>query len=307
MTEDPAPVPADTPDTTTADAATSDAAKAEAPAAEPAAKPAEPADPAVLVTRDETDEAVAVLTLNRPARYNALTKELKEALLEAVGKVAAADDVRALVITGAGKAFCVGQDLGEHAAALEADPATAFDTVTEHYNPIVLELADLPFPVVAAINGACVGAGLGFALACDLRIAAEGQKFSTAFTGIGLTADSGLSASLAHAVGVARATELLLLNEQFTAEDAVAWGLLHKAVAPDDVLSTSLELARRLAAGPTKAYVEIKRAVRRGAVSALPDVLAAEGAAQARLAATADHQAAVKDFLAKRTPTFQGR
>jgi 2-(1,2-epoxy-1,2-dihydrophenyl)acetyl-CoA isomerase len=263
-------------------------------------------EPAVLLTRDETDPSVAVLTLNRPAKYNALTIELKTALLAAIRELETQTDVRALVITGAGKAFCVGQDLGEHAVALEADAATSFDTVTEHYNPIVSGIVDLAFPVVAAVNGPCAGAGLGFALACDLRIAAEGMKFSTAFTGIGLTADSGLSASLAHAVGVARATDLLLLNEPFTGEDAANWGLVREVVPTAEVLDTALALARRLAAGPTKAYVEVKRAVRRGAISALPDVLEAEGAAQARLAATEDHQKAVADFLAKRKPTFSG-
>jgi 2-(1,2-epoxy-1,2-dihydrophenyl)acetyl-CoA isomerase len=265
------------------------------------------AEPAVLLQRDEKDPAVAVLTLNRPARYNALTTELKTALLAAVTDLAGADDVRALVVTGAGRAFCVGQDLGEHAEALKSDPATAFDTVTEHYNPIVLGLADLPFPVVAAINGPCVGAGLGFAMTCDLRVAAAGLKFSTAFTGIGLTADSGLSASLAHAVGVSRATELLLLGETFTAEDAQAWGLVRSVVPAEEVVATALELARTLATGPTRAYAEVKRAVRRGAVSELPTVLAEEGAAQARLAVTEDHAAAVEDFLNKRRPTFQGR
>src|ERR1700754_138250 len=110
-------------------------------------------DPAVLITRDDADPAVAVLTLNRPARYNALTTELKTDLLAAVEALGKAEDVRALVLTGAGKAFCVGQDLGEHAEALRADPSTAFDTVTEHYNPIIAELADMDFPVVAAING----------------------------------------------------------------------------------------------------------------------------------------------------------
>jgi len=266
----------------------------------------EGAGPAVLVGRDADDQAVAVLTLNRPARYNALTVELKTALVEAVRGLADAPGVRALVLTGAGRAFCVGQDLGEHAEALRADPGTAFDTVTEHYNPIVQGLTDLPFPVVAAINGPCVGAGLGFALACDLRVAAEGLKLSTAFTGIGLTADSGLSAGLAHAVGTSRATELLLLGEAFTAEQARDWGLVREVVPAADVLPAALTLARRLATGPTRAYAEVKRAVRFGAVHELPEVLAAEAAGQARLATTKDHAAAVEDFLAKRRPTFSG-
>ena len=263
--------------------------------------------PAVLVTRDETDEAVAVLTLNRPDRYNALTVELKEALLPAVAELAGDDSVRAVVLTGAGKAFCVGQDLGEHATALERDASGAFDTVTEHYNPLVLALTGMAKPVIAAVNGPCVGAGLGLALAADLRVAAAGLKFATAFTGIGLTADTGLSASLAHAVGVSRATELLLLGKAFTAEDAQAWGLVRSVVPREDVLDAALELARTLAAGPTAAYGEVKAAVRFGAVNELPAVLDHEGAAQGRLAHTRDHQAAVADFLAKRKPTFEGR
>ncbi len=265
------------------------------------------ADPAVLLHRDEEDSAVAVLTLNRPGRYNALTDELKNALLHTLTRVAADPAVRAVVLTGAGKAFCVGQDLVEHAANLERGADTAFNTVTEHYNPIVRTLAAAPKPVVAAVNGSCVGAGLGFALACDLRVAAAGVRFSTAFTGIGLTADSGLSASLAHAVGTCRATELLLLGEPFTAEQAHAWGLVREVVPAPEVLGAALVLARRLAAGPTMAYAEVKRAVRFGAVNDLPAVLTHEAAAQARLAGTRDHRGAVVDFLAKRKPIFEGR
>lgn len=263
--------------------------------------------PAVLVSRDETDKAVAVLTLNRPDRYNALTVELKEALLPAVREIADDDSVRAVVITGAGKAFCVGQDLGEHATALERDAESAFDTVADHYNPLVLAISGMAKPVVAAVNGPCVGAGLGLALAADLRVAASGLKFATAFTGIGLTADTGLSASLAHAVGVSRATELLLLGEQFTAEDAHAWGLVRTVVPREEVVDAALELARTLATGPTAAYAEVKAAVRFGAVNELPAVLENESAGQKRLATTRDHRAAVADFLAKRTPTFEGK
>ncbi|MGE3284653.1 MAG: enoyl-CoA hydratase/isomerase family protein [Pseudonocardia sp.] len=264
------------------------------------------AGPAVLLERDSADPAVAVLTLNRPGRYNALSRELKSELVGKVRGLAGAD-VRALVLTGAGKAFCVGQDLGEHAEALRTDPASCFATVAEHYNPIVEGLAALPYPVVAAINGPCVGAGLGFALACDLRIAAAGLKFATAFTGIGLAPDSGLSASLAHAVGVSRATELLLLGETFTAEEARDWGLVRRVVPAVEVLPAALELARTLAAGPTLAYAEVKALVRHGAVSPLPDVLAAEAAAQARLGTTEDHAQAVEAFLAKRRPEFRGK
>ena len=265
------------------------------------------ADPAVLVTADEKDPAVAIVTLNRPAKRNALTIELKEALLAALEGVATDAGVRAVVLAGSGKSFCVGQDLGEHVQALEADASTSFDTVGRHYNPIVATIATMPKPVIAAINGGAVGAGLGFALACDLRVAAETATFATAFAAIGLTADSGLSASLVHSLGAARATELLLLGESFDAAQALASGLVRAVVPVDQVLDTALELARRLAAGPTLAYAEIKKAVAIGAVSPLDTVLEAEGAAQARLGVTTDHKEAVEAFLAKRRPTFEGR
>jgi 2-(1,2-epoxy-1,2-dihydrophenyl)acetyl-CoA isomerase len=261
-------------------------------------------DSPVLVDRDG---AVAVVTLNRPERRNALTLELKNALVAALREVGEDDGVRAVVLAGTGKAFCVGQDLAEHAEALRADPAHAFDTVAEHYNPIVRALAGMPKPVVAAINGAAVGAGLGFVLACDLRVAAEGASFATAFAGIGLTADSGLSASLVHSLGASRATELMLLGEPFTADQARDWGLVRAVVPAADVLDTALDLARRLAAGPTRAYAEIKGALALGAVSDLDTVLDAEGQAQARLGLTADHAGAVEAFLAKRRPEFGGR
>ncbi|WP_162182668.1 enoyl-CoA hydratase/isomerase family protein, partial [Actinoalloteichus caeruleus] len=146
-------------------------------------------------------ESVATITLNRPERGNALTTELKRELVAAVRRVGSDEAVRAVVLTGNGPAFCVGQDLAEHAETLRTRPDEAFDTVSAHYNPIVHGLATMPKPVLASINGSCAGAGLGFALACDLRIAVSDARFRTAFTGIGLTCDSGVSASLARAIG----------------------------------------------------------------------------------------------------------
>lgn len=264
------------------------------------------ADPAVLVAPDGEDPAVAVVTLNRPASRNALTVELKEALVAALAAVAADAEVRAVVLAGSGKAFCVGQDLGEHAAALRGDAASSFGTVERHYNPIVRSLATMPKPVVAAVNGTAVGAGWGFAMACDLRVAADAATFATAFAAIGLTADSGLSATLVHSLGHAKATELMLLGTPLDAATAQASGLVTQVVPAGEVLEAALGLARTLAAGPTRAYAEIKAALALGAVSPLDTVLAAEGAAQARLGVTADHRGAVEAFLAKRRPTFEG-
>jgi 2-(1,2-epoxy-1,2-dihydrophenyl)acetyl-CoA isomerase len=165
----------------------------------------------------------------------------------------------------------------------------------------------MPKPVVCAINGGAVGAGLGFAMACDLRVAAEGATFATAFSAIGLTADSGLSATLTHSLGAARATELLLLGESFDAAQALASGLVRAVVPGEEVLGAALALAQKLAAGPTLAYAEIKKAVAVGAVSDLDTVLAAEAAGQARLGVTSDHREAVEAFLEKRKPLFEGR
>ncbi|MEO6880746.1 MAG: enoyl-CoA hydratase-related protein [Mycobacteriaceae bacterium] len=254
---------------------------------------------AVTLTREG---AVATVTLLRPSLSVAVKTQLRDALLQ----VAADDTVRAVVLTGTGRAFCFGQDLAEHADELEhaGDQGDALSTVESHYNPIVLALTTMPKPVIAAINGTCVGAGLGFALACDLRLAAAGSKLGTAFTAIGLTCDSGLSASLARAVGSSRAVELVLLAETFTAEQAKDWGLLRDVLPVDELATTAANLAAHLAAGPTAAYAESKALL---ADPLLAGALTAEAAGQARLGRTADHRGAVRAFLAKQKPTFTGR
>jgi 2-(1,2-epoxy-1,2-dihydrophenyl)acetyl-CoA isomerase len=269
---------------------------------------AAPTDPPVLVERDDV-EAVATVRLNRPASRNALTRELKVALRDALGEVAKDSSVRAVVLAANGPAFCVGQDLREHAQDLrEHGSEFALATVTEDYNPTVLSIAGMPKPVIASIAGTTVGAGLGIVLACDLRVATAGTKFGTAFSGIGFTGDSGLSASLAHSVGASRAVELLMLGDTFTAEQAHEWGMVRELAADAEATdAAAIALARRLAAGPTLAYAEIKRAVALGAVSPLPTVLEHEARAQVRLGATEDHRNAVEAFLAKEKPEFHGR
>jgi 2-(1,2-epoxy-1,2-dihydrophenyl)acetyl-CoA isomerase len=247
--------------------------------------------------------AVATITMSTPA----LGLAAKQALLAAAEQAGDDEDVRAVVLTGTGRVFTAGQDLGEHAAALRSRGAGAFDTIDEHYNPLVTRLATMPKPVLAAINGACAGAGLGLALACDLRIAAAGARFTTAFTGIGLTPDSGLSASLARAVGTARASELIMLATPFTAEEAQSWGLVGRVVPADELSAAADEMATLLAGGPTQAYATAKRAIRQAWAAPWDEVLAAEARDQAALGGTADHRGAVEAFLAKRRPEFTGR
>ncbi|MGB0100503.1 MAG: enoyl-CoA hydratase-related protein [Nocardioides sp.] len=255
----------------------------------------------------EQSGGLLVLTMDRPDARNALDVALKEALVVALGRAAADPSVRAVVLAGSGPAFCVGQDLGELAVRLEADRASASDTVEQHFNPITRLLATMPKPVVAAVHGTCVGAGLGFALACDLQVWGAGVTLGTAFSGVALTCDSGLSASLARSVGEARARELVLLGSTFTPEQGVAWGLAGPVVEPEQVGGTARALAERLAAGPTLAYAESKRLIAAGSHSSIDEVLAAEAGAQARCGASDDHLAAVRGFLAKQRPVLSGR
>src|SRR4051794_22213614 len=205
------------------------------------------------VTREDAD-GVATITLQRPGLSHALRGDL----LAAVTAVAADDSVRAVVHPGTARAFGVGQGLAEHVQALRGNAATSLSVVEDEYNPLMLALARLRMPVVVGINGACAGAGLGLALAGDLRIAAAGAKFTTAFTGVGLSSDSGLAARLVHSVGVSRATQLLLTPDPFTAETAEQWGLVHRVVPAELVLPEAQALAGRLAAGPTAAYRAVK-------------------------------------------------
>ncbi|WP_445528384.1 enoyl-CoA hydratase/isomerase family protein [Streptomyces cyslabdanicus] len=261
------------------------------------------------------EDGVAIVELRRPAAGNALDAALRSGLLAAVRRVAGASDgegdgepVRAVLLTAQGRNFCVGQDLKEHAEALEHGPASAFAVVRAEYNPLVEALHALPQPVVVAVEGACVGAGLGLALCADVRVASQGARFSTAFTGIGLAADSGLSLSLAQAVGPSRAAALMLLGDRLDAGDAQLMGLVHRVVPDGQAAAEALALARRLAAGPTAAYGEVKALLREAAAGAgLSAVLEREAVAQERLGATDDHRGAVRSFLAKQKPSFEGR
>jgi 2-(1,2-epoxy-1,2-dihydrophenyl)acetyl-CoA isomerase len=254
------------------------------------------------VTRTDAD-GVATVTLQN----SALSRRSRAELTDVLRAVAADPSVRAVVLTGAGRAFCVGQDLAEHVESLRTDAATAMDVVADSYNPMALALAAIRVPVVVGVNGACVGAGLGLALAGDLRVAAAGAKFGTAFTGIGLSSDSGLASRLVHCVGVSRATELLLLPEPVTAETALQWGLVHRVVESGEVLEAARTLATRLANGPTAAYRAVKTVLASAATDTLEETLALEARLQSELGQTADHSEAVEAFLAKRPPVFSGR
>jgi 2-(1,2-epoxy-1,2-dihydrophenyl)acetyl-CoA isomerase len=251
--------------------------------------------------------AVVTLTFNRPNALNALDVALKEALKRALDGVHADPTCRAVVLTGAGRAFCVGQDLREHVTVLESDAESLVSTVVAHYNPLVMALADLGKPVVAAVRGMAAGAGASIALLADFRIGGPKTGFLMAFANVGLAADTGASWTLPRLVGHAKATEMLLLAEPVDAGEAHRIGLLNRLVDDDEkVLPAAQELAARLAAGPTTAYAQIKRQLAVSATATLPEALEAEARAQAICGDTADHRNSTLAFVRKERPTFSG-
>jgi 2-(1,2-epoxy-1,2-dihydrophenyl)acetyl-CoA isomerase len=252
-----------------------------------------------------TDE-VATITLNRPETLNSLTVSMKETLLAALHGVRDDDQVRAVVLTGAGRAFCVGQDLAEHKAGLDAGD-TELSTVTAHYNPVVEAITTLPKPVVAAVNGMAAGAGASLAFACDIRVAADNAGFLMAFAKVGLGPDSGASWTLQRLVGIGRATAMMMLAEPVAAPQALEMGLVSAVVPADDLRSVVDAIARKLAGGPTVAYGAIKDTVSFAASHSLTESLAREAEAQARCGGTTDHASAVEAFLNKQPAAFVGR
>ena len=273
-------------------------------------------DPLPDTVRWDFTEAVGTIVLNRPQAHNALTADMKTALLAALRQAAASPEVRAVLITGAGPAFCAGQDLREHAGLLAAAQAagtagrpagTVMDTVRQHYNPIVLAIRSMPKPVIAAVNGVAAGAGASLALACDLRIAARSASFLMAFARVGLAADSGASWTLQRLVGAGRAAELLLLAEPLPAGRALELGLVSQVVDDAELPAAASALGARLALGPTAAYAGIKEELDYAAGHDLSAALEKEAEVQVALGRTVDHQAATAAFADKQRPTFQGR
>ena len=263
-----------------------------------------PAPQPVLVERDG---AVATVRLNRPDAMNSLSVATKEALLAALTEVAQDTGVRCVVLTGSGRAFCVGQDLKEHIGLLQADDPSLWETVPRHYNPVVELLATMDKPVVAALNGVAAGAGAAFALAADFRVMVDTAGLNLAFAGIALSCDSGSSWWLPRLVGPARAKELLLLPRTLPADECLSLGLVTRVVPADELDATVRELAQQLAAGPTLAYGSIRRAVAFSAGHDLTESLAHEAEHMARTGGSEDHRAAVDAFLAKEKPHFVGR
>jgi 2-(1,2-epoxy-1,2-dihydrophenyl)acetyl-CoA isomerase len=254
----------------------------------------------------EQDGAVATITINRPAARNALTAEAKLSLLDALRDAGADESARAVIITGAGGAFCAGQDLREHAELLDSGQAP-LNTVRDHYNPIVAAITGMPKPVIAAVNGSAAGAGASIAFACDFRLASDRASFLMAFARVGLGPDSGASWTLQRLVGLARATELLMLAEPVDAARALSLGLVTSVMPGDELAGAAAAFAARLAAGPTLAYASIREALLYAAGHGLPEALTKEDELQSQLGQTRDHQEATRAFLRKEQPVYEGR
>jgi 2-(1,2-epoxy-1,2-dihydrophenyl)acetyl-CoA isomerase len=258
----------------------------------------------------DVSDGVATITLNRPDAMNSLDIATKEALLEALRSVADDAAARCVVLTGSGRAFCVGQDLKQHIEILDSpdpqDQGQLFRTVEEHYNPIVTTLVGMAKPVIAAVNGVAAGAGASLAFACDLRLLADTAGFNLAFAGVALSCDTGSSFTLQRLVGPARAVELLYQPRTIKADEALALGLATRVVAADDLMSETATLAATLAAGPTVAYGAIRRSVAYAAGHTFEEAVAFESQMMTLTGATDDHRNAAHAFVAKEKPTFTG-
>ena len=259
-------------------------------------------EPTVLVEID-AEAGIATVTLNRPEALNSLTVAMKQELLAAFGRVAEAGAVRAVILTGAGRAFCAGQDLKER---LQPDSAPLGVELRERYNPIIRAMRSLPKPIVGAINGVAAGAGASLAMACDIRIASDTASFALAFGRVGLVPDSGATWFLPRLVGTTRAAEIALLGDPVSAADAERIGLVGRVVGAADLASEARAIAGRLAAGAPRAIALTKRALDASWDRDLEAALEDEAELQDAAGRTRDHQVGMAAFLEKRPPRFSG-
>jgi 2-(1,2-epoxy-1,2-dihydrophenyl)acetyl-CoA isomerase len=251
--------------------------------------------------------AAATIVLDRPKAMNAVDSQLAEDLLRALTTAAADDEVRAVLLTGSGRAFCSGADLR---AGFEPTPEghpNVQKALHERFHPIIQTLREMPKPVVAAVNGAAAGIGCSFALACDLVVAAESAYFLLAFVNIGLVADGGSSLLIPERVGFARAAEMAMLGERVGADKALEWGLINRVTADEELMDEAHALVDRLAVGPTRSYAGTKRQLNAWQFSRMQGQLELEASIQQELAGSRDFMEGVTAFVEKRDPRFDGR
>ena len=252
-------------------------------------------------------DGVARLTLNRPDRLNSFTVAMHAEVSDALTQIEGDESIRTLLLTGAGRGFCAGQDLADRAVAPDSEPVDLGNSVELYYNPLIRRLVALPMPIVCAVNGVAAGAGANIALACDVVLAARSAKFIQSFANIGLVPDSGGSWVLPRLVGQARALGLALTGEPLPAETAAEWGLIWKAVDDDALTATADALVAKFAAAPTAGLAATKRLIRDSWLNSLDAELDIQRDTMRQLGTTHDYQEGVSAFLAKRQPAFIGR
>jgi len=251
-------------------------------------------------------EGVATLTLNRPKSLNSFTVEMHTEIRTAMQQVTDNADIRCLVLTGAGRGFCAGQDLGDRASSGGGDVPDVGASVEKHYNPLIRSIMNLPKPVICAVNGVAAGAGASIALACDIVIAARSASFIQVFCKIGLIPDSGGTWNLPRAVGLARAKGLAMLGDRLPAETAESWGLIWKCVDDDALPDETQKMARYFATQPTRALGRIKKLLHASASNTLSVQLDLEQKAMQDLGQSDDYREGVSAFLEKRPAQFKG-
>lgn len=257
--------------------------------------------------RLEIAEGYAVVTLNRPDRLNSFNPEMHQRLRDALDELGQREDIRAVLLTGAGRAFCSGQDLSERRFGPDAPPPDLGASLETQFNPLVQRLRALRKPVVCAVNGVAAGAGANIALACDIVLAGRSATFIQAFCKLGLVPDSGGTYFLPRLVGNARAMGLALLGDRVAADEAERMGLIWKCVDDAALADESRALARHFAVQPTRGLAAIKHALQASALNTLDQQLALERDLQRELGRTLDYREGVTAFLEKRSPRFEGR
>ena len=255
----------------------------------------------------ECDAGIARLTLNRPERLNSFNIQMHEEVRAALARVKEDPSARVLILTGAGRGFCAGQDLSERAVAPGAGTADLGESIELRYKPLVLALRSLPLPIIAAVNGVAAGAGANIALACDLVIATRSASFIQSFAKLGLVPDCGGTWLLPRLVGRARAIGLAFLADKIGAEQAADWGLIWRCVGDDEFGAAVHELAQHLAAAPTRGLAKIKEAIYSSGERSLAAQLDVERDCQRELGFSRDYAEGVAAFIEKRTPHFTGR
>jgi 2-(1,2-epoxy-1,2-dihydrophenyl)acetyl-CoA isomerase len=254
----------------------------------------------------DVSAGVATLTLNRPERLNSFNVAMHLELRDALSRSAADDAVRALVLTGAGRGFCAGQDLNDRATGPGGAPPDLGASIESYYTPLVMSLRSLPKPVIAAVNGVAAGAGANVALACDVVVAARSASFLQPFCKLGLVPDAGGTFFLTRYLGAPRALGLALFGDKLPAEQAQAWGLIWKCVDDADLMPTVRQMAEQLAAGPTLGYARTKQAIQAAETQLVQAQLDLERDLQRELGRSRDYREGVSAFLEKRAPRFLG-